>query len=455
MRVLLVRPRPHPGSIGLSSFMICEPLELEYAAAALEAAGHRVEIADMILERRSLAAILRGARPDLVGFTAYITHVGVIKDYARVVKRELPGCPTMVGGVHAAVLPADFEDPAIDFILHAAALAAAVQLAGRLPGPAAALRREIAGVWDGPDKPYPREPELPGCRPAREATSRYRERYDYLFHSRCALLKTSIGCAYDCDFCFCTAAAGHRLVERPLADVIDELRTIRERNIFIVDDNFLFRPERVLEFCRLLEAAGERRRFILFGRADFLAAHPQVVRRFAAVGLHAVFVGLESFREGDLPQMGKRSSVAENERAVRVLGAAGVECYCGIIVGPDWETSDFAHLRRRLIALGRPLVNIQPLTPLPGTPLFERLGDRVTLPRERHECWDLTHLVLAPTRMSTRRYYAEILRAYYHTTTSLASHRRVLRCYGARVYLRTVRGSLRITLQYLRLIARG
>lgn len=455
MKILLVRPRPHPESIGLASFMICEPLELEYAGAALEAAGHRVVIADMILERRSLPAILGETLPDLVGFTAYITHVGVVKEYARVVKRALPTCRTMVGGVHAEVVPEDFEDPAIDFILHADALRAAVSLAAQLASPAATLRRAVAGVWDGPGKGYAQVPELPPCRPAREMTSRYRDRYDYLFHSHCALLKTSIGCAYDCEFCFCAAAARQRLIERPLPEVVAELRTIPERNIFIVDDNFLFRPERVLEFCRLLEEAGERRRFILFGRADFLAAHPQVVRRFAALGLHAVFVGLESFRDEDLAQMGKRSSVGENERAVRVLADAGVECYCGIIVGPDWEAADFALLSRRLIALGRPLVNIQPLTPLPGTPLFCRLGDRVTLPRERYELWDLAHLALAPTRMGTRRYYAEILRAYYRTTTSLTSHRRVWRRYGARVYFRTVRGSLRITLQYLKMIMRG
>ena len=30
MKILLVRPKPHKNSIGLQSFMICEPLEFEY-----------------------------------------------------------------------------------------------------------------------------------------------------------------------------------------------------------------------------------------------------------------------------------------------------------------------------------------------------------------------------------------------------------------------------------------
>ena len=38
MKVLLIRPRPDSQSIGLQSFMICEPLELEYAAVELSGA---------------------------------------------------------------------------------------------------------------------------------------------------------------------------------------------------------------------------------------------------------------------------------------------------------------------------------------------------------------------------------------------------------------------------------
>ena len=30
MNILLVKPRPHKDSINLQSFMLCEPLELEY-----------------------------------------------------------------------------------------------------------------------------------------------------------------------------------------------------------------------------------------------------------------------------------------------------------------------------------------------------------------------------------------------------------------------------------------
>jgi len=460
MKILLVRPRPHADSVGLQSFMICEPLELEYASAVARREGHETVLADLILDPRPFERILRDESPDVVAFTAYITHVNVVKDLARRTKAWNPSVPTLVGGVHAEVVPTDLEDPALDFVLHARALEAWVRLLAELRIPLTEtvvkrLRTEIPGVWDGPAKDYPRTPLLPDTLPHRELSARWRPRYDYIFHSRCALLKTSLGCAYGCDFCFCTEIARHRLVERNLDEVVEEIRSLPEENVFVCDDNFLFRPERVREFCDRLDAAGLRKRFLVFGRADFVVAHPDVLERFRASGLEAVFMGLESFRETDLTDMKKRVDVQTNVEAVRILSRLGIECHAGIIVGPDWETRDFDHLSDWLVRLGRPFVNIQPLTPMPGTPLFERGPREFAIQRQRHELWDMTHLVVAPTRMSRRRFQWNVMRTYYRSTTSLSNHLHILRRYGVRVWARTARGSLHLTLQYLRMLARG
>ena len=463
MKILLVRPAPHPESVGLQSFMVCEPLELEYAAAAAKSLGCRVALADLILERRSFARILADELPDVVAFTSYIVHVGVVKGLAREVRRFDPSIATVAAGVHVEVVPTDFEDEAIDFILHSRALEAWGLLLGELshldaPGrgaPVEQWRRNVPGIWDGPCKPYDSRPLVPTVHPDRSLSAQWRHRYDYIFHSRCALLKTSMGCAYGCEFCFCIRIARRQLVERPLADVVAEIQEIPESNIFVVDDNFLFRPERVLEFCERLDAAGINKRFLVFGRADFVVQHPEVVERFKRSGLTAVFMGLESFREQELSEMNKRTDVETNARAVAILAGLDIECHAGIIVGPDWEPKDFAHLCRWLDRLGRPYVNIQPLTPMPGTPLYERMKGSIVVPRDRHELWDMTHLVVEPTRLSRRAFQWNIVKAYYRTTTGLSSHFRILRRYGLSVYLRTARGSLHLTGQYLRMIWKG
>jgi radical SAM superfamily enzyme YgiQ (UPF0313 family) len=291
--------------------------------------------------------------------------------------------------------------------------------------------------------------------PDRSKTLPYRQSYNYVFHERCATIKTSFGCTFACDFCFCPKITRGRYFERDIADVVREIEGIEEMNVFIVDDNFLFNARRVETFCRLLRDRGIRKQYILFGRADFIVAHPDLIRRLREVGLHAVFVGVESMREQDLQALNKRTQVAVNEEAIRILERHSIECYSGIVVGPDWSRGDFDVLTRWLNGFEHPLANIQPITPLPRTTLESRMRAVVQVPRERHALYDMAHLVWRPERVSVRLYYWLILRTYYRTMAGLRGQTYILRRYGLRSYVRVARGILHITLQYLVLIARG
>ncbi len=64
MNVLLLRPVPANERFGLGPFFRIEPLGMEYIAAALEAHGHRVTLADLRFTS-SVAGQLRASRPEL------------------------------------------------------------------------------------------------------------------------------------------------------------------------------------------------------------------------------------------------------------------------------------------------------------------------------------------------------------------------------------------------------
>ena len=113
--------------------------------------------------------------------------------------------------------------------------------------------------------------------PDRDITKRYRKHYDYAYHVPCALLKTSFGCPYNCKFCFCVEITAHSYYERELQPVIEELKQIKEPNVFIVDDNFLVDRERIKTFCKLLDENNIHKTFIIFGRADFIVNNPDII----------------------------------------------------------------------------------------------------------------------------------------------------------------------------------
>lgn len=446
MNILLVRPATPRESINLQSFMICEPLELEYVAAALTEAGHEVDLVDMLLEKKPLTHFLRQKPYRMVCMTGYITNVGVIKDYARAVKAHDPAILTCVGGVHAEVVPTDFVDEHVDCILWANGVKTLLAVAAAYP---AVDRAAIPGLYaEGREKPVIENGGLPF--PDRRITKKYRDRYNYIYHDRCATLKASFGCPYKCKFCFCTQICPYS--ERTVADVLDELQEIEEENVFIVDDNFLVSRERVTAFLEGLEARGIRKHYIAFGRADFIAENEDLMIRLHGAGFDAFFVGIESFRNSELSDYAKRSTVETNVRAVEILERNGLQCYSGLIVGEDWTGEDFDTLIRHLNSFDHPLVNIQPITPMPGTPLYDEYPHVIETPREDYALWDMAHVVFRPLRMKKRAYYYHIIRAYLKTSANRKQRRFIRARYGAPIYRRVRRGATRIFFQYLRLM---
>ncbi|MBQ9710414.1 MAG: cobalamin-dependent protein [Clostridia bacterium] len=441
MKFLLVKPNPHKNSINLQSFMICEPLELEYAAAVIEQMGHTADVVDLVIDKSFLGA-LKADNYDVVAFTSYLVHIGVVKEYAEQAKRYNPRLITVVGGVHCEVVPEDLEDANIDVVLS---------------GGLYALGGVIRGIENGEPlenlKRLGRAPK--GCdfqftHPNRAKTAKYRQFYNYIYHDRCATIKTSFSCAYDCDFCFCTRLGKYH--ERPLDDVISELEEIEEPNVFIVDDNFLSSRTRIREFCRLLDERGIKKTYIAFGRADFIAKNEDMIALLARHGFDAFFVGIESFKTSELGDYNKRTSVDVNNRAVRILERNGLQCYSGLIVGFDWTREDFDGLISYLNTFEHPMVNIQPITPIKGTPFYERMKDKIVEDERRYENFDMAHAVMLPEKMSVRAFYYNIVRAYLKTSASAKGRRYIKERYGKAVYRRVRKGAAKIAMQYFKLI---
>ncbi len=433
-RVLLLRTRPDPETIGLQHMMICEPLELEYLATFLKADGHEVHLVDLILERKDPAHFLRLLRPDIVLLSGYITQVQIMKQVARTIKRMDPDCLVGVGGVHAEVVPGDLDDPHIDAVFSEDPIPSLRRFLG---ADESDLAREISPV------------------PDRSLTATYRSRYYYLFHRPCTLIKTATGCPQQCSFCFCRVITGGRYTPRPLDSVIGELKTIGDKEIYIVDDDFLVSRERVQTFCDMLDAEGIEKRFLIYGRAAFIANNEETIMRFKKSGLGAVIVGLESVRSSDLKKYKKGSGPDENERAIEVLRRCGVDLYGTLILDVDFTRDDFRSLTRWLKNHEVRMVNLQPLTPLPGTDLFADYADRLRVGREEHAKWDLAHLVLTPDHLTPRQFYYEMIRCYLVVSFAPGHIWRLIRRHGLPAVLRMGRGTSRVTRQYLVKMIKG
>ena len=452
LRILLLRPRPPKETIGLQHVMICEPLELEYLVGNIDKAKASVKIIDMILEKKPIEFFINKYKPHIVGMTAYITHVGAVKEMARKIKCLSNQTITVVGGVHAEVVPEDFISKYIDCIICSNPVETFNKIIDRVR--AGVDTKEIEGTYVK-GKKHIRTSSYNILPPDRSSVRKYRKKYYYMFHNPCALIKTSLGCPYTCSFCFCKEITGGKYFARKIDEVMEELESIKEREIYIVDDDFLFNENRLNLFCDELERRNIHKRFLVYGRADFIASHEKVIGRLSRHGLSAVIVGVESVREKDLKDFNKRSSLENNEKAIRILQKYGIELYATMILQPDFTKKDFRQIEDYIIGLNVSFVNLQPLTPLPGTEIYDDYKDKILVSRKDYAMWDLAHIVLEPKYMSIRQYYYQIIKTYARIVLRPDNIIKMLKKYGIKEVAKMWWGSQFVSLQYIGKIIRG
>jgi len=445
MKILMIRPKPSSETIGLQHLMIVEPLELEILSA-LKRPVDEVVIVDMILEKNSFESFVILHKPDILCITGYITNVSTIILFCQKAKKISPNIINIVGGVHCEVCPEDFENEANDYrVVRNAAIIFTDLLC------------HIAGSGNLPKGVFRQGDTLENTTlPAfdfripfadRSSVAKYRNKYFYIFQNKVALIKTSFGCPYQCSFCFCRVITSGKFYQRPVNEVIEELEQISEKEIYIVDDDFLFDKQWLQEFIYELKNRNILKHFLVYGRADFIAKNPEMMHDLAAIGLRTVIVGFESFSDKELDLYNKKTSVEMYKGTMAVIHNEKIDVFATIIIPPDYDKNDFKEMVRVIKKLGIHFVNLQPLTPLPKTEVSFP-DDQIIVDKHNYEKWDLAHITVRPTKLSVPDFYREILKAYDSILYSPKVIWKYLTTYRPIMLFKMLMGGYRVAKQY-------
>jgi len=236
---------------------------------------------------------------------------------------------------------------------------------------------------------------------------------------------------------------------------MDELEEIVEEEIYIVDDDFLYNPPRLQEFLLALKKRNINKKFLVYGRADFIVKNKEILKELREVGVQAVIVGIESYKSEDLKSYNKGTTKEINEECIKTLQLLDIELYATLIMPLDFTKNDFRQMTKWLKSLDVRFVNLQPLTPLPGTEIFEEYLPDLLVKREDYHLWDMAHVVLKPEYMSIRRFYIEMLIAYYRIIMRPKHIYGLIKKYGIKDNIKMLVGSSFVSLQYIQKIVRG
>jgi radical SAM superfamily enzyme YgiQ (UPF0313 family) len=131
-----------------------------------------------------------------------------------------------------------------------------------------------------------------------------------------------------------------------------------------------------------------------------MAEGENLVRLAARAGCVGVFVGLETFSADNLESVHKNCHRVEHYRAaIRRFHAHGIGVEAGVVFGFSHDRPDvFRRTLSTLESLGIDAVQISILTPLPGTPMFSALQDRILDRNWSH--YDFHHAVFEPAHLT-------------------------------------------------------
>jgi radical SAM superfamily enzyme YgiQ (UPF0313 family) len=410
MKVLLIQP---PSCDPMTDrIFLFEPLALEYLGAGLKQDGHKVRLLDARLEP-DIDGVFRGFQPDMVALTGFTSHVNIVKGIATRLKAISPELLVVVGGHHATVRPEDFNEPAIDVVVIGEGvftlreIVRAVKHGGRLSGIRGLAIPATGGMIFSEPRPYTDLNELPF--PDRTLTATYRNNYFSEWFKPLASVRTSLGCTARCNFCALWNITDGKYLRRAPESVVEELKAIAEPNVFFCDDESMCDERRMDRLADLIGAAGIRKNYFLYGRVDTIVNHPELFAKWAEIGLAQVFVGMEDFSDRRLAAMKKGVTVAQQEKAVKVLDDLGVMMYASYMVDPGYSRDDFKSLLAHARRLKHKYATFTVMTPLPGTELHaQREGELLS---RKPELYDMVHALL-PTTLPLPEFYAEMAKLW-------------------------------------------
>lgn len=187
-----------------------------------------------------------------------------------------------------------------------------------------------------------------------------------------ALVETSRGCPFQCNFCSIGAVSQSSYRRRPVQEIVEELRQVRDKYVFFVDDNIVGDPAGARELFEAITPLGIQ--WMSQGSLHALRDE-SLVRQMARSGCMGLLVGFESLNRENLAAMGKRiNRVDEYRAALDCLRRAGVFVYGTFIFGYPHDTpASFEESVRFAKAENLFLAAFNHLVPFPGTPLYREL----------------------------------------------------------------------------------
>lgn len=358
------------------------PLGLGYLAGTLRNNGVNVKILDgTFMQKEELIKQAVGFAPKIVGIYCMVTMrddaTGIAKDLRKSHARPF----LVAGGPFPTSDPSVFQEDFDAVVIGEGEVTMLEIVKQFLAGhDLSCIKGTFIRGETGGSREYIEDLDsIP--HPARDLydNKKYADYWYKKFGYACAPLITSRGCPYNCDYC-ARPVFGNRYRERSVPDIIEEIEDVLGSGygrIWFSDDVFTLNKKRIIELCDEIKRRGLVFEWDCLCRVDNVDR--SLFRKMHEAGCMRVFFGIESGNDDILKIMGKTFTVEEARMAIGYAKEAGIKVGTFFMVGYPGETEETI-LKTLRFSSGLPsdYLSYTLPYPLPGTPLFRRLSDKLT-----------------------------------------------------------------------------
>lgn len=232
-------------------------------------------------------------------------------------------------------------------------------------------------------------------------------------------IQTTRGCANTCEFCAITSFCGNVVKQRPVKEVVEEIRNMPNKWFIIHDPHLTIHRKYAMELFKEMIKEKVHKSWVANGTTNILAkVDSEFLRLAQKSGCVEWFVGFESVSQEALNGIKKTHNKVSNfKNMIKRVHSYGMTIQGGIIFGFDEDTTDiFDTTIETIDDWGMDVLELNILTPYPGTPLFNRLDKAGRLITRDWSRYNQVDVVFQPKNMTPEELMAgarKVAKAFY------------------------------------------
>lgn len=226
------------------------------------------------------------------------------------------------------------------------------------------------------------------------------------------VISTSRGCPFNCSFCYNSCEyICQSYVNRPIDDVVREIRYLNRRHIMFIDDNFIGNPKWTREFLKTIRPMGLKWQAAVSANVVDI---PGMLDLMKDSGCTALFIGLESINQKSIDLSGKhQNSINKYEFLCNELHKRGIMLNASFVFGLDGDTpKTFRQTIDWIVKNKIETVTSHILTPYPGTQQYAEMSSAGRITDTNQNNYTTSHVVFQPKAMSPLQLYDGYLQVY-------------------------------------------